>query len=129
MDTQTFWRATPGRVVIGTAGILAGLAGVLAIVGPGPHFNVLAPLALICGYIGFIVAVGLSTQDFWGEAVAMILAMPLVLGLYFAGMYLVVGAGVGFGTALVAAGLVIEASTFVGSFAPRASRQVHATGH
>jgi hypothetical protein len=117
MEKQPFLGSVPGRIVEGATGILIALAGVQAIAGPA-HVDSLIPTAMSVGYIAFFVACGTAVQDHWSKVAAMVLAMPLVLGLYFVGLYWAAGAGAGIGVAFIIAGALVGSPSLIGRLVP-----------
>jgi hypothetical protein len=128
MEKGQFLRSLSGRIAQGTTGLLIALAGVLAILGPGP-INTMVPLAIVLGYIGLTCAVGFAVQDFWAEALTMLLTMPLVFSVYFAALYFVAGRGSGVGVALIVVGLVVGAPSLAWRLPAESGRPAHAAGH
>lgn len=101
---RTFLSLPCGRIASVSTGFLLAAAGGLAIAGPGPHFFVLMPIAMV-GIVGFILAVVLAV-DYWQAALTMVLVLPVLAGVYLAGLHVVVNQGALVGAVLFGAGAI-----------------------
>lgn len=105
MNLKAFFAAPSGRLFAATTALALLGAGGLALMGPETPLGLLAMLILaivVCS----ILLVGMATQQFWREALILVLALPPVGGLYFAGLTVVGEIGAVIGVPLLVLGLV-----------------------
>jgi hypothetical protein len=107
-NTEGFLESTSGRMLAGI-GSLAAAGGVVAtFVSPEQAELVTAVVAMICIALA-VVAVGLATERHGGVAFGLLLALPFLLGLYYAAMHLAPLAGPGTSGLLGAVSLALAA--------------------
>lgn len=113
MTEQRFFECDCGRLTAGLTALALLGAAALAIAPAGPLSRVLGAIGALVLVAGFIVATGLATQHFGLHAVGMMLALPVLGGLYFAALAVVAARGLPVaaplgGLALLAAWLALR---------------------
>lgn len=99
-----FWRSSGGRIAIGASGLAVLGAGGVAL---GDHSLANAIIASVPPLVavGFIVAIGLSLEDYGAHCLALLLALPPLGGVFLFSLAML-GRGAGaLGWVLVALGL------------------------
>ena len=106
MNLRAFAASASGRVANITLGTAIVGAGVLALVGPGPHIHAAIPMVIMLCGVGAISTICLAVNVHWSEALLLVMTLPLLSGPYAIGLFLVAKAGSSIGGALVVLGLV-----------------------
>lgn len=125
-NSKRYANSISGRLLALTAAFALLAAGVIAVVGAGSYLSIAIPVLCSLCVIGGIFTVGLAVEDYPTQALACVLALPFVGGLYFAGLNVIAFAETGIGVALFAVAMVPlwVAARNAGAEAP--SRQSHA---
>jgi hypothetical protein len=115
MTNPQFIDSPGGRLALVTSAFALITAGGLAMASRDPLTMLVGVLATLAIAVGFIVSTGLATRDFGGHAVAMLIALPFLATVYFAGLTVIPGRGLGAGLPLVALGLAALGRGLAGS--------------
>jgi hypothetical protein len=82
-------------------------AGVIAMAPGGVDIHALVTVGVFGCIVASMFAAGLALERYWGEAVAMAIALPVVAGFYVAALETLAGMGAAWGAPLVALAAVL----------------------
>lgn len=99
--THSFWVSTSGRALAGTGAFCLLIGSALAFVGPGGHVLPIIAITVPLCIIGGLFSVGFGVMEFPDQALAMILGLPFLGGVYSASLYLLPDSGTGVGVGLL----------------------------
>jgi hypothetical protein len=91
MTLQKYLTAAPGRIAVATLSFAFLAAGLLLLIGPGKHVFYTLTGGVLLVATGFIISVGTAIQDYGKFAVAMVITLPFVAGIYFIGLKVLIG--------------------------------------
>jgi hypothetical protein len=117
-----FWRSSGGRLALASAGLAVAAAGGVALGGESLAESIIATVPLISA-VGFIVAIGLSLDEYGAYCVALLLALPPLGGVFlFSLAMLDRGGGRTLGLVLLVLGVVgLARAAFPGTRAAAAA--------
>lgn len=104
---KSFVASAGGRMACATAAVGAAGAGAVALAGAHAYAALVA-VTFAC-VLGSIATVVLALEDYWREALALMLALPWIGGPYLALLHALAGAGLAAGAPLIALGFVFAA--------------------
>lgn len=103
---QGYWESSSSKVAGVATGIALAAAGVVAMPSGAGHEVVAVTVACLAGIVGFLWAVGLATDAYPFHALALLLGLPFVAGLYPVGVHAIRGSGAAVGVALLFASAI-----------------------
>jgi hypothetical protein len=104
-SSNGFWRSSGGRLALAAAGLAVAAAGGVALGGESLAAGIVATVPLVCA-VGFIVAVGLSIEEYGAHCVVLLLALPPLGGVFLFSLSMLDRGGRTLGLVLLVLGLL-----------------------